>query len=96
MSERPKSLKTLIALAGTLIPAVALAGAASPANARPLADSPSGALLQHGVYVKDQFTLGTPKLMLAQYGDNYTTKSTKKVKKKHLAAPPPRHHHAHG
>ena len=93
MSGRPKSLKTLIAVAGTLIPAVALAGAASPANARPLAHSPSGALLQHGVYVKDQFTLGSPRLVLAQYGDTSTTKATKKVKKKHHAAPRP---HTHG
>jgi hypothetical protein len=93
MGERPKSLKTLIAVAGTLIPAVALAGAASPANARPLVDSPSGALLQHGVYAKDQFTLGAPRLILAQYGDRVTTKPTKKVK--HHNTPPPRRHHAH-
>lgn len=93
MGKRPRSLTTLIAVAGTLLPAVALAGAVSPANARPLADLSSGALLDRGVYTKDQFTLGTlrPPPAQACYQVTYKVK-----KKRHDHPPPPRHHHHHG
>ncbi|HEY1425849.1 MAG TPA: hypothetical protein VGF50_04180 [Caulobacteraceae bacterium] len=93
MGRRAKSLTSLIAVAGTLIPAVALAGAASPANVRPLAESASGALLGSGVYAKDQFTLGALRPAPAQACGDVTYK-VKKKKHAHPPPPPKRHHHS--